>query len=133
AGATTARHDPLLLTPFLRELGEWFALLVRARPVRFACDVPDDLPPVSGEAAKLRGVVQNLLSNAEKFIQRGEIVLSARPFTRDRGAGSGPGKRRGVQGVDLRRVPAARICPRGRGGRRARARPRPPLRPDDGR
>jgi signal transduction histidine kinase len=95
AGATTARHDPLLLTPFLRELGEWFALLVRARPVRFACDVPDDLPRVSGEAAKLRVVVQNLLSNAEKFTQRGEIMLSARPFTRDRVAiqvrDTGPG------------------------------------------
>jgi signal transduction histidine kinase len=95
AGSTNARHDALHLTPFLRELGEWFALLVRARPVRFACDVPDDLPAVSGKAAKLRVVVQNLLSNAEKFTQRGEIVLSARPFTRDRVAiqvrDTGPG------------------------------------------
>jgi len=95
AGASTTPHDPLLLTPFLRELGEWFALLVRARSVGFACNVPDDLPAVSGEAAKLRVIVQNLLSNAEKFTQRGEIVLSARPFTRDRVAiqvrDTGPG------------------------------------------
>src|SRR5262249_49703002 len=40
-------------------------------------DVPDRLPAVTAEAAKLRIVVQNLLSNAEKFTKRGEIRLKA--------------------------------------------------------
>jgi signal transduction histidine kinase len=77
AGAMSVRSEAVELTAFLRELGEWFALLVRAKPVRFVADVPDGLPAVAAESAKLRVVVQNLLSNAEKFTQQGEIRLSA--------------------------------------------------------
>ena len=58
-------------------LGESFALLVRTKPVQFQVDVPDHLPPVRGEAAKLRVVIQNLLSNAEKFTSEGHIQLAA--------------------------------------------------------
>ena len=71
------RQEAVQLTPFLRELGESFALLVRTKPVEFQLDVPDRLPAISAEAAKLRVVIQNLLSNAEKFTQRGYIRLAA--------------------------------------------------------
>jgi len=77
AGAMTVSCEPLLLTPILRELGESFRLLVRTRPVQFVLDVPEGLPAVSVEAAKLRVVVQNLLANAEKFTDHGSITLSA--------------------------------------------------------
>jgi signal transduction histidine kinase len=77
AGAMTVRCQPLALAPFLRELGEWFTLLVRAKPIRFVIDVPDGLPDAVAEAAKLRVIVQNLLQNAAKFTREGEIRLSA--------------------------------------------------------
>ena len=77
AGAMIVQREAIALTPFLRELGEWFALLMRNRPVRFVTDIPDDLPTVATEAAKLRIVIQNLLSNAEKFTHDGEICLAA--------------------------------------------------------
>jgi signal transduction histidine kinase len=77
AGAMILRREAIELTPFLRELGESFALLVRTKPVQFVADVPDRLPAVTAEAAKLRVVIQNLLSNAEKFTKRGEIRLQA--------------------------------------------------------
>jgi signal transduction histidine kinase len=77
AGAMLVRREAIELTPFLRELGESFALLVRTKPVQFVSDVPDGLPAVTAEAAKLRVVIQNLLSNAEKFTKRGEIRLRA--------------------------------------------------------
>jgi signal transduction histidine kinase len=77
AGAMAVRQEAVQLTPFLRELGESFALLVRTKPVEFQLDVPDRLPAISAEAAKLRVVIQNLLSNAEKFTQRGYIRLAA--------------------------------------------------------
>jgi signal transduction histidine kinase len=77
AGAMTVHCEAVPLLPFLRELGEWFALLVRQKPVEFIIDLPTTLPPVAAESAKLRVVIQNLLSNAEKFTREGEIRLSA--------------------------------------------------------
>jgi signal transduction histidine kinase len=77
AGAPAMRCEAVELTPLLRELGEWFALLVRGKPVRFVADLPDGLPAVVAEPAKLRIVIQNLLANAEKFTLEGEVRLSA--------------------------------------------------------
>jgi signal transduction histidine kinase len=77
AGAMTVRQETVDLVPFLRELSESFTLLVRTKPVRFELDVPEALPPVAAETAKLRVVIQNLLSNAEKFTTAGTIRLSA--------------------------------------------------------
>lgn len=79
AGALRLRSDQLDVPPLLRELGESFSLLVRTKPVEFVSDVPDSLPSVEADAAKLRVIVQNLLSNAAKFTARGEIRLAATP------------------------------------------------------
>ena len=77
AGAMVMRREAVDVGMFLRELGESFALLIRSRPVEFRVDVPDDLPAVAADGSKLRVVIQNLLSNAEKFTERGHIELSA--------------------------------------------------------
>jgi len=66
--------DPV---PLLRELADWFSLLVRDRPVAFEADIPPGLPTLAAESAKLRVVVQNLLSNAAKFTGEGRIRLAA--------------------------------------------------------
>ncbi len=77
AGALRLRRDQLDVPPLLRELGESFSLLVRTKPVAFVSDVPETLPFIEADAAKLRVIVQNLLSNAAKFTTRGEIRLGA--------------------------------------------------------
>lgn len=77
AGAMAVKAERVALTPFLRELAESFALIVRTKPVAFTTDIPDDLPPIAAESAKLRVVVQNLLSNSAKFTRQGEIRLAA--------------------------------------------------------
>jgi signal transduction histidine kinase len=71
------RRKLLPLSAFLRELGESFALLVRGRAVEFQMEVPDELPPVLAEPAKLRIIVQNLLTNATKFTEAGFVKLAA--------------------------------------------------------
>jgi signal transduction histidine kinase len=95
AGAMPVRRETVELTPFLRELGESFALLVRTKPVEFRVAVPDGLPAIAAETAKLRVVIQNLLSNAEKFTHVGHIELAAAELPGDRVAirvsDSGPG------------------------------------------
>jgi len=77
AGTMDMRREAIELTPFLRDLGESFALLLRTKPVEFLADIPERLPAVTVEGAKLRVVIQNLLSNAEKFTQHGHIHLEA--------------------------------------------------------
>jgi len=76
AGAMHVKPERVALTPFLRELAESFALIIN-KPVAFLSDVPEDLPVVSAEAAKLRVVIHNLLSNAAKFTREGRIELAA--------------------------------------------------------
>jgi signal transduction histidine kinase len=83
AGSIAVRRDVVPVVPMLRELAESFALLVRGRPVTFRAEIPDELPVVAGDGAKLRVVFQNLLANALKFTKEGEIRLTAR--THDNG------------------------------------------------
>ncbi|MEZ4590482.1 MAG: GAF domain-containing protein [Chloroflexota bacterium] len=47
-------------------------------PITFVWDVPEDLPPLEADPIRLRQIVLNLLSNAAKFTDTGEIVLRAR-------------------------------------------------------
>jgi histidine kinase len=46
--------------------------------VRLQCDLPDDLPSLVQDERKLRRTIVNLMSNAAKFTEKGEIRLSAR-------------------------------------------------------
>ena len=94
AGAMHVKPERMALTPFLREIAESFALIVN-KPVAFVTDIPEELPAVLAEAAKLRVVVHNLLTNAAKFTREGHIQLSAAPLPDGRAAirvlDTGPG------------------------------------------
>jgi signal transduction histidine kinase len=76
-GTARDRRKLVPLSAFLRELGESFSLLVRGRPVEFRMAVPELLPAVLADPAKLRIIIQNLLANATKFTEFGHIELSA--------------------------------------------------------
>jgi signal transduction histidine kinase len=84
SGKATFDAEPLALGPFLNELAELSALLVRDKPIRFVADIPSDLPFVTAEAAKLRVVVQNLIANATKYTVAGEVRLAAARHGHDR-------------------------------------------------
>jgi len=52
--------------------------LLKDGRVRFVKDIPPDLPPLKTDRDKLKQILLNLLSNAAKFTEDGEIRVSAR-------------------------------------------------------
>ena len=76
-GRLSIESEPFDLTGVLRDAAMLWEDQIRAKGVRFTVDI--DLPParVMGDAARVRQVVFNLLSNAAKFTDTGAIGLSA--------------------------------------------------------
>ncbi len=51
--------------------------LIKDKPVRLRKEVPEELPIIRADATRVRQILLNLLSNAAKFTEEGEICLTA--------------------------------------------------------
>ncbi len=97
------RHDaPFHFGQLLRELAVAHEAAAQGRGLVFALETPPDLPShVSGDAQKLRQILDNLLSNAVKFTPQGRVTLRVARDGADRwrfavidtGVGLGPADR----------------------------------------
>ncbi|MCG2595673.1 PAS-domain containing protein [Ramlibacter sp. XY19] len=76
AGRMELEDAPFRLDELLQQLNELYRLRAGEKGLQFVLDVAPNVPSsVSGDAGRLRQILNNLLSNAFKFTERGEFGL----------------------------------------------------------
>lgn len=77
AGKMELAIDNIDLQPVLDAVVDTTKALIKDRPVELHTSVPEHLPRVWADAQRVRQVLLNLMSNAAKFTDEGQITLSA--------------------------------------------------------
>ena len=77
-GAVAVRREELVLSEFLDELRQNCEGTVVNSQVALKWDYPASMPVVMSDPGKLRIILLNLVNNAVKFTDQGEVCISAR-------------------------------------------------------
>jgi PAS domain S-box-containing protein len=87
SGRVLVEVEPIDLTALLHDMHRGMEPLAAAKRQRFVIDLPDDLPCLTADRAKVKQVLYNLLSNAIKFTREGgQVRLHATPVRSEDGA-----------------------------------------------
>lgn len=78
AGKLDLVREPLDLASLIAEVAETGQGLLYDKPVELKVALPPELPHAYADRSRIRQVLLNMLSNAVKFTQEGEITISAR-------------------------------------------------------
>ncbi len=87
AGRAELVLETVDLLPVVNEVAETVQPLVSLNNNRFALDCPDDIGEMYTDVTKLRQILFNLLSNASKFTESGDIGLRVSRFADEAKAG----------------------------------------------
>jgi PAS domain S-box-containing protein len=78
AGKLRLDRTPFYLRPTIQQTASLFALEAQTKGLEFSCCLPGNLPEIAvGDPGRLRQVLTNLLGNAVKFTDGGQIGLTA--------------------------------------------------------
>ena len=79
AGYLTLERIDIELRSLTEDVARLFAGQARAKGVELSCAIHNDVPVVvRGDPVRLRQIMTNLVSNAVKFTERGEVLLGVR-------------------------------------------------------
>lgn len=71
-------HLPFSLSATIAQIADIFSHQLQQKPIKFNQHIDQSIPPLlAGDALRLSQVLINLVSNAIKFTERGEVTLSA--------------------------------------------------------
>ena len=59
-----------------------FSTLARKKGIQLLSDLPEEVPPITGDAGRIAQIIINLISNALKFTETGSITVGFRPIRR---------------------------------------------------
>lgn len=76
AGKLDLHPEALDLPAFLAVVGDIIRVRAEEKGLRFALSPAPDLPTITGDPQRLRQILLNLLGNAVKFTDRGEVSLA---------------------------------------------------------
>lgn len=96
-------EEDILLQDIIADASSIVEAQLAEKPVHYRVAVPVDLPPLYADRKRVRQIVTNILSNACKFTEQGEIVVAAQRerggvllTIRDSGSGIDPADRDAV-------------------------------------
>jgi len=76
ANALRLQAENFSLCEMLAEVMKLFVLQAREKQIELICSVAEDVPDtVRGDSGRIRQILTNLVGNAVKFTERGEVVL----------------------------------------------------------
>lgn len=78
AGKLDMRHEPVDLKAVINSVVSTAAGLVQQKPIKLELDLPDPVPTLWADRARVSQVLLNMYSNAAKFTDRGTIRLAVR-------------------------------------------------------
>ena len=77
AGKLSLERADFNLRDLVEDLGDLFSARAHSKGLELACSVPGDIhETVTGDATRLRQILTNLIGNAIKFTESGEVLIS---------------------------------------------------------
>ena len=89
-GSASVRQGLFELRALARSVGDSLAGRAAAKGLQWSVDISEKLPAfVVGDPVRLRAALENLIDNAAKFTEQGEITLTVTPLRAAAGQGKG--------------------------------------------